>query len=168
MKKSISILLLSLILLFSAAIPSYAIENELKPNSVQVPVSYKVLSKNYISTVERHVRYITSDWTKASQYTVADGTSQGYSIGFSATAESIFKTAVKACGQFTISRTKTYTVTTYIPANKTKDSKLAFKADYKKYHTHMQKTSSLGVTSDLGWSYVYDPTTKTYLRVVYK
>ena len=105
---------------------------------------------------------------KASQYTVANGISQGYSIGFSATTEDIFKTAVKACSQFIISRTKTYTVTTYIPADKTKDSKLVFKADYKKYHTHMQKTSSLGVTSDLGWSYVYEPTTNTYLRVVYK
>ena len=45
MKKSISILFLSLILLFSAAIPSYAIENELKPTSVHVPVRYKVLRK---------------------------------------------------------------------------------------------------------------------------
>lgn len=168
MKKIISILSLSLILLFSSVIPSYAIENELKPNSVQVPVSYKVLSKNYISTVEKHVRYLTSDWTKASQYTVANGTSQNYSIKFSTTAESIFKTAVKVCGEFTLSRTKIYTVTTYISADKTKDSKLAFKAGYKKYNTHMQKTSSLGITSDLGWSHVYEPTTNTYLRAVYK
>lgn len=33
---------------------------------------------------------------------------------------------------------------------------------------YMQKTSSLGITSDLGWSHVYEPTTNTYLRAVYK
>lgn len=170
MKKLIFVLLVLLVLLVGS-ISCYAEVKDdeiITKNSVQVPVSYKVLSKQYKSTVEKRVRYVTDEWARVSTYLVAKGESMGYSISFSTTTEAIFKTAVKLCNQFTVSRTKTYTVSRYIDADKSKDSKLAFKADYKKYYVHMQKTSSLGITSDLGWSYVYEPTVDTYLRVVYK
>lgn len=92
--------------------------------------------------------YITPNWTKSSGYSVAQGKSYSFSASYSGIG---------------LSFTFHNSVTTSIPANATKYSKLGMYADFtiKKYKRFYPNMSSP--------SYYYKKTVRnSYLRVVYK
>lgn len=101
----------------------------------------------------RHVQNLTGSWAKASQYTWAETVTTtatlSADVGLSAATVS---SAVGA----TYSTSKGFSVSTVIPANNSRYSKLALKANFDKVHVRVVKKAQ-GITTSDRRSYLYSP-----------
>lgn len=113
----------------------------------------------------RFVKYLTNSWSPASTYTWSESTTTNLTVSGSVTAE--IKNAIKTQLGLTASKTQTYGVGITIPANSSKDSKLALYSDFNKYYVKYEEKMGGKVIKSSN-HYVYEPTSDTYLRVKYK
>lgn len=116
---------------------------------------------------ETFVKYLTRSWAKASSYTQSKQVSYSWSCSssFSASAED----AISAGLSFTKTRTESYSVAITVDADKRKYSKLGFFADYKVYDVEAQLIDFwLYTVIRTETGELWEPTSETYLNVVYK
>lgn len=89
-------------------------------------------NKKYLRTDKEVFQdYLTASWAPSDGYTIEKGTELTATIGISGSKE--FTNKVKGSGMFQLSLTKSYSVQTHIPADSSRDNKLAYYADFKVY-----------------------------------
>lgn len=161
-------------------IPGIAVNNDTSGGGIVTPqvwwpAIYRVTDKVYLGTVRYITKWITANWAKASSYSLAKGESTTYSLQTGLTGE--FENAIKASGQFTTSWTFSSTVTTTIPADSSRFSKLTYQCDYKRYFATVYKIPAYDDVAGtkpqpdpvfIGKSTVDEPTDVTYAIVVYQ
>lgn len=158
-------------------IPGITVDNTKADNTVSVkawwPDNYIVTSKVKNGTARHITKYITANWAKASSYTLAKGESSTYGLQIGGSAD--FAKAIKASGAFTASKTFTSTVSTTIPADSKRFSKLTYQCDYNRYSAtvykvpaHNDNLPTQPANVLVGTDTVDEPTNVTYAIVVYK
>lgn len=130
---------------------------------------YQQTNKKYRGTVKELTQYVTQDWTKASSYSFT--TSRTFSSSWSISGNAEVKKAISATGGYTRSVSKSYSVTSVIPANSKKFSKLARETEYDRYTADVYRYRTNGIQSGpktyVG-SATIDSPNSTYLVVKYK
>ncbi|WP_304509041.1 hypothetical protein [Anaerotignum sp.] len=130
---------------------------------------YTVKNKDYEGTIKKLTSFLTGAWAPASQYTIDEGKS--YTSGLTVSLGRTFKNGITASGEFTNSKTISYDVTTYVPANSSKNSKLAKFTKYKIYSADLYSYRSNGIqqTSEkfIDSGKVYEPKS-IYIQVAYE
>ncbi len=104
---------------------------------------YLVKNKLYEGTKKKLTCFLTGAWAPASQYTINEG--EQYTSGLTVSLGAAFKNGITASGAFTNSKTIIYAVTTFIPANSSKNSKLAQFTKYKAYSADLYSYRSNGI-----------------------
>ncbi|MBK5242434.1 hypothetical protein [Clostridium sp.] len=134
------------------------------PDGIGIPPETKIQVINY-HTSKYFVAYLTSSWQHASQYVVNTVKTSSATGSASITTEGISKTQMQVGGSLTVSNSTS--IGTYIPADSSRYSKLAFQADKYVCYVKQTYTSSLGIVT-VSYGYVYIPTGNTYNDVVYQ
>lgn len=156
-------------------IPGITVDNIVVTPQVWWPEIYRISSKLRTGTVRYITKYITPNWSKASSYALVKGESTTYSIQIGGSND--FKAGIKASGSFTWSKTFSSTVTTTIPADSSRYSKLTYQCDYARYWTTVEKrpayddiagTKPAPPFEFVGTDLVDEPTDETYAIVVYQ
>lgn len=137
-----------------------------KPESDVSGEDYWTASRTYLTTGRRFVKYLTSSWAPTDGYTWTNSVTYGWSVTSGIDAS---YSIVKAVFSWTLSRTESYSVAIHIPADPSRLSKLGFYADFNYYSV----TAKLhdwwsGAINDIETGTAYNPTTNTYLLVVYQ
>ena len=135
-----------------------------------LPEAYEVRNKNPEGYEPLTIRQMTTVWAKSDGYTVNSGQSTTYSLqsGISANVKGF-----SLSGSFTVSKQYTQSVSTHIPANASKLSRLELKCNYNKYKADLYYLPVRQETSIITWKYlgrdtVYEPTNDVFYEVVYK
>lgn len=149
----------------AAAKPGDLIYNRhivINPELIQKEKAYL---KSKSTQKEVFVKYLTSDWAKASSYKWGKSVTVKWEV--TGNVEIGVSKAILSKLGLTASRTKTYSVVTTIPASKTKYSKLGFASDYTKtvytYKKYMNDKILFARTETMK-----TPNKTTYLKVYYK
>lgn len=138
-------------------------DNEL----LSLPVTYIVKSKTFQKNLNKvWQKDWTPSWAKASSYQLMQGWSWKASLTVNATTEIL--NGVKASGQFVVERTYTCNVTTTIPADSTRYSKLAHYRDFKQYSAEIWCQPGVNPAYFYGNYTVKEPATGSYNEVKYQ
>lgn len=131
------------------------------PQRADVLHYYTVKNKIFLGVEESIVRYISSAWSKADRYIVAESITSTMSLS-AIPLSGIFNTSnVLAAGQFAASVSQTFGLNTHIPADASKLSKLVVKGRSNKYKGDSYYVANYGYTTSetyKGTGYVYEPT----------
>jgi len=133
---------------------------------------YYVTNKDMIGTARYITKYITPNWSPASSYTLAKGESTTYGLQIGGSKD--FAKGIKASLSFTASKSFTATVSTAIPADSSRFSKLTYQCDYKRYNATLWKVARHNAeipdpaAVKIGRDIVDEPTDDTYVIVVYQ
>jgi len=157
---------------YATPVPGVTVDNEDISTKAWWPDQYIVKNKTYQKQVRYITKYITPNWSKASSYSLQKGESTTYGLNISGSKD--FKAGIKASGSFTASKTFSSRVTTTIPADPNRYSKLTYQCDYDRYYCDLYKIPAHNdnipqpPTQYVGSDYVDEPTDATYAIVVYQ
>lgn len=113
---------------------------------------------------KKFVRFLTSAWTNSTGYSWSHSTTVSSTL-----TANIGITAKQASGSIGVSstRTKSYTVTANIYADRKRLSRLGLYSDFNRYKIRT-KTQHMGISGSWKYSYLYSPLSNQYLIPVYK
>lgn len=132
-----------------------------------LPVIYTVKSKTFVGNLPKvFQKDWTTSWAKASSYQLMQGWSYTSTLTANVSAEIL--EGVIAQGSFTNSRTYTCNVTTTMPADSSRYSKLAHYRDYKQYNALIQCQAGVNPPYDVGTYTVKEPDINSYNIVRYQ
>lgn len=122
--------------------------------------------KSHSLVTARFVKYLTASWATSDHYVWTETNTVSYVLNDTITAN-LAQQVIRALG-LSISRTTSYSVAIYIPADASRLSKLYFASDftqvyYDKYYTYLTNPESY-----LGEGSLLAPEEDTYLLVEYK
>lgn len=134
---------------------------------LSLPVVYTVKSKTFQANLNKvWQKDWTPSWAKATSYQLMQGWSWKASLTVDATAE--ISDGVKASGQFVVERTYSCNVTTTIPADSTRYSKLTHYRDFKQYSAEVWCQAGVNPAYFLGNYIVKEPAAGSYNEVRYQ
>lgn len=141
---------------------------ETTPYANPMQTMYEQRNKRYIGTFTTITEYLTQDWAYSKEYTFT--TSKTFSSSWSISGTVEVKKAISLTGGYTRSVKKGYTVSTVIPANNKKLSKLVRETKYNQYKSDVYKYRTNGIHSTpkeyIGTAHIDSPDS-TYLVVKY-
>ncbi|RBP02516.1 hypothetical protein [Rossellomorea aquimaris] len=115
--------------------------------------------------VYKFVKYLTSTWQGADNYRWSSTTTTSLTV--SGSADATIKDTIKVQLGLSGSYSKSYSVTISIPADPSRDNRLALYGDFNKYYVKYQEKMG-GAVVHTSYHYAYEPTRDQYLRVVYR
>lgn len=145
------------------------ISSEIQPMYNPMQTFYKQKNKKGLGSFTKITEYLTSDWAFSNNYKFT--TSKTFKSSWSISGSVEVKKAIDLTGGYTRSVSKGYTVSTSIPANKDRQSKLVRETKYDKYSVSVYKYRSNGYQSTkeeyIGKANIDSPDS-TYIVVKYK
>lgn len=141
----------------------------IEPKYNPMQTFYEQRNKKSLGSIRKLTEYLTQDWAYSDKYNFT--TSKTFTSSWTINGSAEVKKAISAGGGYTRSVSKSYSVSTSIPANDKKQSKLVRETEYNKYTVDIYKYRSNGMHSTpkeyIGTGAIDSPSS-TYLVVKYK
>ena len=184
--KKMFLILIGIMIIMSDLVIVNALDNNIdskSDNSQQrsgglISSSYEIIYCNLVSTTTDKT-YLTSSWSKASSYTVnstvTKSSSTTLSIGINSTLKDKLKSNYNISYGTSVSTSSS--IGTILPADSTRNSKLVYSVQMKKYNIKVRITSKYYDTSPQGYYTLSNDYTgtisvpnknETYIKVEYK